>query len=237
MNTNQIYNTIKIITFTKHGGVADYWEKEIRAFQPPPLREKPNFASTKPYTRISHTAFKVFYENEFAAYKGEALIRSQIQEYLQKKHPSPGIKTKFSNYKLTVGMLRRRYNNFNLYVCQPHIALLSFEYDELGYIVAGGYKPHEYMSFDDCRKFCIKQKVADPRFMTHEEIIEIRNQQLQGNPDWLSWVVPGEEELKTFRSKANVTTIFNSVKFREGFGYQETLDEKDTSPPSQETNS
>jgi hypothetical protein len=216
----------KITTFEKTlEGKVTVSTKDILTFDiPEPVKRNSGreYKSTERdmYTR---TLYNLFYENEIKAYYEKPLTKKQIQQKLLDKHKrNRTIRKKLTNYLTTVGMWRKMYNEGKLYSSQPQVYLISFEYDMHGYIVIGGRHPYAYRYFMDCYNKCLIHKIADPRFIPYEDIVAIRNKQIQLDPDWLDWIVPDEVTLQRLRTETGVDELYNSVKFRKGFTREET---------------
>jgi hypothetical protein len=65
-------------------------------------------------------------------------------------------------------------------------------------------------------------KVADPRFVPYDLIVEIRNRQNDNIYEWLEWVVPTDDDIKKLQTKLRVKELYNSVKFYAGFKREDT---------------
>jgi hypothetical protein len=115
------------------------------------------------------------------------------------------------------------YNRGVLYSSQPPTWLLSFYYTKFGYIELGGARKKGVLAyFEDCYYYCVKLKVADPRFVPYDYIVEIRNRQNDGIREWLEWIVPTDEEIKNLARRLNVKEVYNSVSFYPGYTREET---------------
>lgn len=218
--------TTKITTFEKNlEGKVNVTTKDIKTFDiPEPVKRNSGreYKSTERdmYTR---TLYKLFYENEIKAYYEKPLTKQQLQQKLLDQHKrNRVIRKKLTKYLVTIGMWRKMYNEGVLYASQPQVYLISFEYDMHGYIVIGGRSPYSYRYFMDCYNKCLIHKIADPRFIPYEDIVLIRNKQVQLDPDWLDWIVPDEVTLQRLRTETGVDELYNSVKFRKGFTREET---------------
>jgi hypothetical protein len=216
----------RITTFEKSlEGKVTANTKNITTFEIPPAVKR---NSGRPYKSTerdmyTRTLFRIFEQNEYLAYYAKPLTKKQIQERLLKEHKTNRLlKKKMDRYLLTVGMWRQRYNDGKLFSSQPLPYLISFEYDMYGRIVVGGRSPHSYRYFMDCYNKCIIHKIADPRFIPYDTIVEMRNRQLQLIPEWLEWIVPDEVTLKMLRRETGVKELYNSVKFPPGFTREET---------------
>jgi len=181
--------------------------------------------SGRPYNAVNrettvHYLYKLFYENELAnpPRTNDDLKADLLLTY---KHRQ-AIKRRFKSYQYTINMFRNQYNLGTLWQSQPATFLMSFQYDECGYVVIGGNRIHEYMYFEDCYQRCDNYKMADPRFIPYELIVEIRNRQQQGDPDWLQWMVPTDADIKTLKTNLKVKEVYNSVNFRDGWTREAT---------------
>lgn len=166
---------------------------------------------------------KVLEDNEFDAYEREAKTNEVIQrEFLLKYKRNSSLRYQFKTYRATVGMFRKRFNKGILYSAQPPPYLMSFSYDESGYITVGGNRANQYMMFYDCYARCINYRIADPRFVEYDLIVEIRNRQNEGVEEWLDWIVPNDDMIKRLCTKLGVNDLYNSVKFLMGWTREET---------------
>jgi len=220
---------MKIRTFEQlMSGEGKFSEKELIPFVVPIAkpRNSGRTYNTKNRDVWSNDFIKLFANNEILAYQGKALTDDKIKNeiLLRYKHNRILIR-KMKNYSLTVGMCRIKYNNGCLRSSQEPTFLLSFRYDENGYIILGGnhgiYRLH-YMHFMDCYARCVSFRVADPRFVPYEYIVEIRNRQIQGEREWLDWVVPTDQQIKETATKCKVKELYNSVDFYQGYTREET---------------
>lgn len=229
---------MKIKTFetTLSNPVPKFHETEIKTFDPPPPPSRNSGRAYKAKNRevYRHYFGELFENNEFLAYQRKALTNEQIQRtFLMKYKRNRTIRYRFETYRFTVGMFRNQYNKQLLYASQPAPYLLSFQYDETGYIVVGGNQANTYMSFEDCYQRCVELKVADPRFVPPELIVEIRNRQtelltLPSNEqpndgiNWLEWIAPNEDLIKRLCTKLKLKELYNSVRFPRGWTREET---------------
>lgn len=211
-------------------------ELNINQFSPPPIQVSRNSGRTYESDRPMYRRFiwELLEQNEFLAYQKKAKTNTELQrEFLLKFPRNQKLRYRFKTYKATIGMFRKRYNNQQLFASQPPPYLLSFQYDELGFIVVGGIYQHIYMTFDDCYRRCLEFKVADPRFVPPEYIVEIRNRQIEqsmeGPPtdskqlNWLDWIVPDEDTIKRLCTKLKLKQgLYNSVRFPKGCTREET---------------
>ncbi len=199
--------------------------KDIVSFElPEPVKRNSGREYKKDQRELyTRTIYKLLYENELKAYIGKPLTKDEILERIIKEHKrNSNLRNKIRRHGLTIGMWRKQYNEGKLFASQPTVYLLSFEYDKLGRIVIGGRHPYSYRYFMDCYNKCLIHKVADPRFIPYEDIVEIRKKQVQLDPEWLQWVVPDDFTLKQLRTDTGVDELYNSVKFPPGFTREET---------------
>lgn len=171
-----------------------------------------------------HWLFEVFQNNEYLAYKNEAwtndIIKRRLLLQFAKKLPS--LRNRFRTYKYTIGIFRNYYNDNKLYSAQPPTLLVSFPYNDLGYIQGFGKDHYRILSFEECYRHCINLKIADPRFVQYEHIVEIRNRQVQGEKEWLAWIVPTDKQIKEVAVKAGIKEVYNSVRFPQGWTREDT---------------
>lgn len=161
----------------------------------------------------------VFKENELAPQKHKK-TDTEIKAWILSKYYN--VKTIIKNFKLyryTVGTFRTKYNTSQLTQHQETPILISLAYDDEGYPLVGAYRgrywPY-YIHFEECYHRCAMLKIADPRFVEYEKIVEIRNRLVQQDPDWIDWIVPTDDQLKKIATSLGVRkveNIYNSVKF------------------------
>jgi hypothetical protein len=220
---------MKIRTFEQSmSGEEKFTEKELIPFVVP--MAKPRNSGRK-YTVKNRDVWsrdflQLFTDNEFLAYQGKARTDDQIKKELLLRHKhNRMLIRRMKTFKITVGMFRIKYNKGILRSSQEPTFLMSFRYDENGYIILGGnhgiYRLH-YMHFMDCYARCVAFQIADPRFIPYEYIVEIRNRQSQGIREWLDWVVPTDIQIKELSTKCKVKEIYNSVDFYQGYTREET---------------
>lgn len=134
----------------------------------------------------------------------DAILRS-VKKYFKEK----------SKGKTSVGLWRSRYNNGTLFSAQEKPMLVSFKYNSLGFIVDKNQGKY-YQYWDDCKQFCIDLKIADPRFFTSEELTALRHSAINGDPQFSTWNIPGEDFVKDLTEKIGKDP-FNSIKFPKNF--------------------
>lgn len=200
-------------------------EIEIKEFELP----RPNSRNSgRKYESTNRRAFgpywqKVFEQNEIAAYERKAKTNDQLRrEFLAANPSDQALRFRFKISKQTIGMYRKEYNQQKLYQAQPIPFIMSYQYDESGYIVVGGRFPSTYMFFQDCYARCVHYKIADPRFVPPEYLVEIRNRQIQGDKEWLQWIVPNEKEIAHLKRFLGIKELYNSVNFAMGWTREET---------------
>lgn len=215
-------------------------ETQINQFNPPPVQPKRN--SGRSYTASNRVLYKrhlhdVFENNEFLAYTKEAKTNEVIlREFLLAFNRNQKLRYRFKQYKRTIGMYRKEFNEQKLFSSQPPPFLMSFQYDDIGFIVVGGNHRTTYMTFEDCYARCVEFQIADPRFVPHEYIVEIRNRQNEQTTskltklngiDWTNWIVPNEDTIKRLCTKIGIKDLYNSVRFPRGCTREETPIDED----------
>lgn len=214
---------MKIRTFEQtHEGPRSKETNIVKDITPKQIRR----STGREYKAVERSTYKkrlaeIFYQNELAENKKTTdEIRDQlIREYRHMQR----LRIRLMNHKYTIGGFRNMYNRGTLYSAQPPTFLLSWFYNRLGYIELGGAKKKgSHAFFEDCYHHCLKLKVADPRFVPHEYIVEIRNRQNDGIAEWLEWVVPTDEEIQAVTKKLRVEEIYNSVPFYPDFSREAT---------------
>lgn len=213
---------MKIKTFEQTLSGNKSRELELKTFEPPKPRPRNSGIVYNAKNRDVYVVRlgELLFENELRQKK---LTSNQIREQLIGEHKHiPALKRRLMSAKYTIGQFRNKYNQGKLYSSQPPVHLLSFAYEESGYIVVSGRRANTFAMFEDCYHHCVRMKVADPRFVPHELIVEIRNRQNDQDYEWLEWVVPTDDEIKKLQTKLRVKEIYNSVKFYPGFTREDT---------------
>jgi hypothetical protein len=183
---------------------------------------------------LSQSFYKLFFANEFLAYNKAKTKQDLIADIRELHKNNKSLIKKFANGTYTIGTFRKRYNLRKLYKAQPPLFLISFEYNDRGLIVAGGQNHKVIVSFADCVWKCKMLKVADPRFIPHDQIVGLRNKQLQN--EFMDWSVPNEEDIRELRLKINENLeidyrirsneqVYNSVFFDKGSTLEDTPDD------------
>lgn len=171
--------------------------------------------------------YNLFYNNEIAKFE-DKLTGIQIKRLLINKLTDRAkiVDKHFKSYKYSISLERNKYNQGNLYSAQPPTFLMSLPYGEDFYPIIGGHNHHfytKYIYFEEVVERCKKFKIADPRFFEYEIIVEIRNRQIQGDKEWLKWVVPNDKQIKDLELRLPIDQpIYNSVKFAPGFTHADT---------------
>ena len=171
---------------------------------------------------------KYFYENEFLP-KKEKMTNEVIRERLMYAHRNNrSLRKNFRMHRYSLSTLRTKYNQSKLTSSQPRLILISLTYDENGYPLVGPFNNRfmkDYIFFMEVYTRCCELKIADPRFVPYEYIVEIRNRQIQNEPEWMQWWTPTDKEIKSVADKLNISKpslVYNSVKFPHGFTREET---------------
>lgn len=174
------------------------------------------------------TLIPIFQKNETAR-QDDKMTDTHIKAWILEKYG--GIRTVYKNvknYNYTVGLFRGWYNKSELTTNQPTPILISLSYDTDGYPIVGAYRGRSwkhYLYFEEAYHKCAMLKIADPRFVEYEKIVEIRNRLVQKDPDWEDWYVPTEDQLKDIARSLGVRkieNIYNSISFPPGYTREET---------------
>ena len=171
---------------------------------------------------------RYLFENEFRHFR-EKWTNEVIRDKLIDLHRhNRTLKKNFRNHRYSLSTFRNWYNQSKLTASQPRLILISLVYDENGYPIVGPFNNRfmkDYIYFIEVYTRCCELKIADPRFVPYEYIVEIRNRQVQNEPEWMQWWTPTDKEIKTVADKLNISKpslVYNSVKFPNGFGMEET---------------
>jgi hypothetical protein len=197
---------------------------EFREFQKPKAipRNTGRTYETRRRTTYAPYVSDLLDRNEFLAYEKKALTNEELQRDILKKFArNTSLRYKFKRYAVTLGMFRKKYNEQKLYAAQPTPYLVSFAYDKFNRIIVGG-NDRSYMTFQECYQRCLDFKIADPRFVPPELIVEIRNRQNEGIEEWLHWIVPDDKTLDNIRVLIKRDEIYNSVRFSIGWTREDT---------------
>ena len=159
---------------------------------------------------------KMFFDNEICQEpKSDKILK---YDFLSSPYGNNyTLKQRFRNHKESIGGYRTKYNKRTLSVSQKPVLLLSFAYSPEGRIVSRSNLYYDYLSFHQCYEKCIEYKVADPRFVTYNKIVAIRNAINNGDTEWEDWTAPTDIELKTLCSLLGVEELYNCVSFPSGY--------------------
>jgi hypothetical protein len=222
---------MEILSFDQTGSTISNEVVKPKALAMPPKAESRN--SKRRYNPNAKDLYwrrhlaEIYFRNEFLPRK-EKLDKKAILDNLLKKFPkNEKLKRNFQLYRYTISTFRKWYNESRLVSSQPKNILVSIDYDKNGYPLVGAFYNkyvNEYIYFEEVRERCVDLKIADPRFIPYEFIVEIRNKQNDGDPEWLTWYAPTDKELKQYEPllKLPVSRFFNSVEFPEGFRHEDT---------------
>ena len=129
--------------------------------------------------------------------------------------------------KKTIGMYRSQYRKGTLYVRQTKPYLFSFKYSKEKHILRDGRGQRNFLTGDECRNLCLSNKIADPRFFTREELVQIR-QHAQKKGEIALWAIPSAKQFDEIEQSI-VGGVYNCMLTREKW-----IDQKlppDWSPP------
>ena len=170
----------------------------------------------------------IFQQNETLP-KKEKKTDTEIKAWVLSRYYN--VKTILRNFKLyryTIGTFRTQYNESRLTQGQETPLLISLSYDDEGYPLVGAYRGRSwkyYIHFEECYHRCAMLKIADPRFVEYEKIVEIRNRLVQQDPEWQDWIVPTDDQLKKIAASLRVRkieNIYNSIKFMHEYSREAT---------------
>lgn len=213
---------IKSANIDISSGETDTVVQSINKYEPPvnATRVGRKYESKE---RILHGPYleKMLFKNEIAHDpKTDGDLRIQ---YLY-DFPSYELKKRFSKYKETIGTIRTKYNRNKLYSAQSPTLILSFCYNPEGRIVKDGTKYFQFLSFRDCYRRCLDYKVADPRFVSPEELEAIRSRINSGDPDWADWIVPTDKQISELETEIGIDPIYDCIKFLPYLTREATMD-------------
>jgi hypothetical protein len=115
--------------------------------------------------------------------------------------------------KKTIGMYRVKYRKGDLYSKQTKPYLYSFKYSREKHALHDGRSLRKFITFDEARQLCLKAKIADPRFFTREEIVQVK-QHAQKVGDIALWAIPSAKQYDELE-KSIVGGVFNCMMTRE----------------------
>lgn len=204
--------TIKSINIDLTTRKVESSTNEINTYKPPEINDRIIGRRYNFKNRITYGDYLVdtFFKNEICE---EPKTDQTIKFEFLSKYKSWSLKKHFKSGMLTIGLFRTRYNKNKLFASQDPVYLLSFCYNSEGRIVFNGTHYYQYLSFRECYQRCIEFKIADPRFITYEEIVQIRNRINSDDPEWKDWRVPTDTILTELAAKIPAPEIYDSVSF------------------------
>lgn len=111
--------------------------------------------------------------------------------------------------KRTLGMYRREYRRGDLYSKQPKPILYSFKYSREKHPLKDGKSERNFLTFEQCRELCLLAKIADPRFFTREELVQIKHHAKKQGMVHL-WSIPSAKQYEEL-DNAIVGGIYRSL--------------------------
>lgn len=193
-------------------------ETQVKKLQAPEIKPKSN---KRKYTSTERVLYgpslqDIFSSNELAAYQEKAKPDAQIKyEFLKANHRNLSLKRRFKQGKVTIGTLRGLYNRHKLFSNQDTVYLVSFCYNEHGVIVENARNNYTPLYYLEVLKKCIEYKIADPRFLTPEQVATIRDRQNDEDPKWQEWSVPPQHFIDRLAQQIG-KEVFDSVYFPRG---------------------
>jgi len=192
----------------------------------PPVLDKPKGRKYEAKDRITYGPFleQMFFDNELEYYLTQPLSIKELKfKFLSAHKTNYTLKNKFKRYKYTIGMFRSKYNRRELYSTQDPVYLLSFDYNEAGYIVVDGRQYYRSLTFKQAYERCLEFKVADPRFIPHDKIVLLRDRKNSGDPQWADWSVPPDSFLDQLHRTVHRDSMYDTIEFPKFCTREETM--------------
>lgn len=194
-------------------------------YEPPVLKYKPK-TDAKPRFGAHAVWIPLFIENEIQAMtvkcggRPDNWLRLQFCSRMKKIDSKRAyyVRKQITINKITVGTFRNAYNNRKLSKTQDPIWLISMRYNEHGIPIKNIY---EYAHWEDMYQKCIDLKIADPRFITPEEIEALRTAINNEDPNFNNWAVPSAKEIESLTNKIG-KEVYNSVYFPCGWAREDS---------------
>lgn len=208
-----------------HNSIPAVSEIVEEIYEPPVLRAKPK-PDVKPRFGAHAVWIPLFIENEISAMtvklggRDDNWLRLQFCSRMKKIDSKRAyyVRKQITINKITVGTFRNAYNTQKLSKTQDPIWLLSMRYNERGVPIKNMY---EYLHWEDMYQKCLDLKIADPRFITPEEIEALRTAINNEDNNFLSWVVPSAKEIESLTNKIG-KEVYNSVYFPCGWAREDS---------------
>lgn len=203
--------TIKSVNIDLSANKIESVTNEINNYKPPEITQHLVGRKYNYKERVVYGDYLVdmFFKNEICE---EPKTDQKMKFEFLSKYRSWSLKKHFKSGMLTIGLFRTRYNKNKLFAAQEPVYLLSFCYNDDGRIVYNGAQYYQYLSFRECYQRCIEFKIADPRFITYEEIVQIRNRINSEDKEWSGWRVPTDTILTELSAKIG-RELYDSVSF------------------------
>lgn len=161
-------------------------------------RDKSKAGTTTGLTIVGYFE-RIFVKNELLACIGAPATNPQIEANLLKEFPSMRLGY-IQNHRLSIGLYRNRYMKRTLLKHQAIPIFVSLRYDEEGLIVKSS-NGNTYMSQTDVLDLCYKFKIADPRFFSRSELVEIASGYNAQDPKYAGWNFPTAEDIKQIKTQ------------------------------------
>ena len=169
---------------------------------------------------------QMFFDNELEYYLTQARTTRELKyRFLLDHKGNYQLKSRFKSYKYTIGTFRGKYNRRELYSDQQPVYMLSFDYNDFGYIVIDGRQYYKHLTFKQAYERCLEYKIADPRFILPDKIVMLRDRKNSADISWSDWSVPPESFIKQFQSKVGLDALYDTIKFPNFCTREETMND------------
>ena len=153
-----------------------------------------------------HLLAALFLRNEILGCMQQALDREGILRNFRREFPEMSAQVS-RNYFNRYSTYTHKYNTGRLYARQPMPPLYSFYWTKDGYIRHPSYQT-QLIGFEFCKRHLTKNKIADPRFFTLDEMNQLDEEE---------WHIPGLADIQKIEAEIK-KPVYNSIEFPDGYG-------------------
>lgn len=154
-----------------------------------------------------HFLAALILRNEIHACVQQVVDRETLLRNFRKEFPEMSARVS-RNYFARFSTHAYRYNNGRLYANQPMPPLYCFYWNKNGYMRHPNYQT-QLIGFQFCKRLLTKNRFADPRFFTLDEINQVSDDD--------DWHVPALAEISKIEAEIK-KPIYNSIEFPDGYG-------------------
>lgn len=154
-----------------------------------------------------HFLAALFLRNEILGCMQKAMDREGLLRNFRREFPEMSANVS-RNYINQLSKYYKNYNKGRLYTNQAMPPLYAFYWTKNGYIRHPAYQT-TMVGFEFCKRLLTKNKFADPRFFTMDEL-----RQYEEDPEWH---VPALAEIQKIEAEIQ-KPLYDSIEFPHGYG-------------------